>query len=419
MRGLFWRYLLAQTKRTAKSFWRVLGVALAILIAIGAAVAAFAVAGGREERMQLVRIGLVGAADDEIMRIGFAVLEELDTARFSVEFEHFAEEEEAKALLANDTIDAYLLIPEGFSRAFLYGEEKQLTYVMRETGVSVGAALTKEVFAVLSNYVNMTRAGVVGMCDFAEALGVSQSVVSEHNLDMTVAYVQLVARRSALTAVEELKLDESLSDGGYYIVAMTVFFLLLFGVACCQLRIRRDGQLDRLLCGRGLGAFGRVTAEYIPYLLAAMLVLLIPAASAGAVSEFVNFSLPELKYRLFSGYIKLALGALPAVFSVTALQFLLYEVTGGTVSCVLAQFGAAVGLGYVSGCFYPSAFFPEAVQRVARVLPTGSAFAWIGGILTDTPPLSALCGCICWGVGLLAATAGVRYLRLQKEEGTV
>ena len=43
------------------------------------------------------------------------------------------------------------------------------------------------------------------------------------------------------------------------------------------------------------------------------------------------------------------------------------------VSGVLLQFLCAVGMGYMTGCIYPSYFFPEGVQRVGAFLPSGAA----------------------------------------------
>ena len=56
------------------------------------------------------------------------------------------------------------------------------------------------------------------------------------------------------------------------------------------------------------------------------------------------------------------------------MQFAVYELTFGIISGVLAQFVLAAALGYISGCFYPYYMFPQSIQTVASVLPSGITF---------------------------------------------
>ena len=65
--------------------------------------------------------------------------------------------------------------------------------------------------------------------------------------------------------------------------------------------------------------------------------------------------------------------------TLSAMQFFIYEVTTGIVDGVVAQFLAAVGLGYITGCLFPSGFFPESVQRASVWLPTGAVRAYFAG----------------------------------------
>ena len=67
-----------------------------------------------------------------------------------------------------------------------------------------------------------------------------------------------------------------------------------------------------------------------------------------------------------------------------SISFLLWELVPDTVNGVLLQFITAVGIGYVSGCFYPSRLFPEAVQSFASVLPTGVALSGMRDALTGS-----------------------------------
>ena len=39
-------------------------------------------------------------------------------------------------------------------------------------------------------------------------------------------------------------------------------------------------------------------------------------------------------------------------------------------------------MGYVSGYFYPKTFFPEIVQKIGEIIPSGVAFSYIGASVT-------------------------------------
>ena len=75
--------------------------------------------------------------------------------------------------------------------------------------------------------------------------------------------------------------------------------------------------------------------------------------------------------------IELFFGIIPVIVALAAVQFFLYELTRGVISAVLWQFITAVLGCYVAGCFYPSTFFPEAVQYLAKYLPQGAVLRYM------------------------------------------
>ena len=79
-----------------------------------------------------------------------------------------------------------------------------------------------------------------------------------------------------------------------------------------------------------------------------------------------------------------------------ALQFVLYELTESAVAGVLLQFLNAALQGFFAGCFYPSAFFPEALRRLGEVLPAGLAMRELRALLLHEPVgvSAAVWGCL-------------------------
>ena len=90
------------------------------------------------------------------------------------------------------------------------------------------------------------------------------------------------------------------------------------------------------------------------------------------------------------GYLSLAVSLLPAIVLICSMQFFLYELTSNIISAVLLQILSVVALSYASGLLYPLYSMPEAVQKIAGFLPTGVAFNYVAGLLTDSPVLPVI-----------------------------
>ena len=61
----------------------------------------------------------------------------------------------------------------------------------------------------------------------------------------------------------------------------------------------------------------------------------------------------------------------------SAMGFFLLDALQGVVNKVLVTFIIDIFMAYVSGYFYPRAFFPDVVQHIGRLLPTGSALSFV------------------------------------------
>ena len=126
----------------------------------------------------------------------------------------------------------------------------------------------------------------------------------------------------------------------------------------------------------------------------------------GVVSELSGYSVISM--------IGFFLRALPFMLLIVLLSVFLWELVPGTVNGILLQFIASIGIGYISGCFYPSNMFPEAVQSFASVLPTGVALSGLRDALSgDWSPLRLII-CVIMSAALFAATCALRSFRLKK-----
>ncbi len=111
------------------------------------------------------------------------------------------------------------------------------------------------------------------------------------------------------------------------------------------------------------------------------------------------------------------LAFVPVLFPVAAmfaaLQFFLFEAADGIVNGILLQLICGIGMGYLSGYFYPSAFFPEKMRMLGELLPSGAAarFAQAGAL--GKISAAAWTAVFVWLSVFIVLTALVRWRRIR------
>ena len=398
---LFLTYFRLQLRRAARLLPRMLAVTL--LLAVLTALSALLVAGlhaGDEAAAEPVRIGLVGDLEENMLAEGLQMIESMDSSRFSIRFEPM-DETEAAAALRRGRIDGYAVIPAGFAEAMMLGEHRPIRYVSASGGADLGAQLMRELAETISRLVLETENAVYGAQDYvADNL---PEVNPYWAGDMLVfRYALRLMDRERLYDLETVDPDGALSLPGYYLCGLSLLFLMLWAISCAPLFAGRSRELGRLLQADGLGAAGQVLAEFLSYVLLMLCGLLAAGVLAGLLLGRFGLRFPELE----GGLPRFVLGALPTALMLCALQFLLFELAGGTVGGVLLQFLSAVLQGYLAGCFYPTSMFPEGLRRFGAALPAGAGMARLQALLLHS---SAGIGAVwLWLALLLTAAALLR-----------
>ena len=369
-------YFGLQLKRAARLLPRMLAVTL--LLAVLSAMSALILTRLNEDdaSQKRLRIGVAGDSGEEILSQALELLQSVDSSRFSVGFERM-EEAEGRRLLAKGELNGLVLFPDGFAQALWYGEHRPVTYLTRAAGSDVGSLMTRELVASISSLILETENAVYG----------AQALVREALPDqdpyrtgdrLVTRYASAILDRQRLYTVELPDAGNALSLAGYYLCGLSLVFVLLWSVSCTPFFSRRSRELGQVLSAEGFGAAGQVFCEFIAF----FLLLLCAMAVAGLLTFLLlgrfGVAIPELQ-RGEGSALSLLPALLPPALMLCAFQFLLYELSGSAVSGILLQFLSAVVQGYLSGCFYPSSFFPEASpgseMSPQNSVPASSAFS--------------------------------------------
>ena len=74
-----------------------------------------------EDERKKVEVGICGDLSDSYLGIGVLAVQQLDSSRFAINF-HTLEEAEAREMLLDGKLTAYLVIPDGFVDSVVSGE---------------------------------------------------------------------------------------------------------------------------------------------------------------------------------------------------------------------------------------------------------------------------------------------------------
>ncbi len=194
---------------------------------------------------------------------------------------------------------------------------------------------------------------------------------------LNLALINLVLSRSGFGEVELLGYADGLSMELYYFCKAVLLLLLLAGLLNCAFFARRSAALARFLKARGVGALWQILGEYLSYLGLVLMGLLSLSLPLVFILKQELIVIPEWEGMGTSPFFGFLKTLLPVAAMFGALQFFLYEAAEGIVNGILLQFLCGIGLGYLAGYFYPSAFFPERMRIIGSVLPSGAAARYV------------------------------------------
>lgn len=406
-------YFYAQWKRICKMLPAQLILNLVVCSCIGLLAGILLKEGVVEPGRQRYRIGLVGNTGDTYLGFGISVIQSVDDSRFIFDLVEMTEEE-AKKEFSQGKLYAYAVIPDDLLASVTSGaNDRPITFVATKGQKGLGGMVVEEIGDILSDMVLYSQSAVYGVQNVLSDNG-RDDIFWEMTEQINLLLIELVMQRGKLCNVEILGISNGLSTAGYYFCSILLVFFLLSGINNSPLFAHRSRALPQILAARGVGAVGQVTGEYFAYLCLILLcfsgvfIVLGVCLSAGIIdiAEWRGLGAEPL-----FGFI---IGLLPVIAMLTAMQFMLYELVTGFAGSILLQFICGIGMGYLSGFFYPAHFFPEALRKAGELLPAGVALRYADGCMTGDVSAAAVLGVLLYLFVFLALSVAARNSRIKK-----
>lgn len=375
--GKFCIYLKLQLKRVGKVFpviffmTLLLGAGLSLLVWMQFKL-------NREDAgKQKISLGIVGDTEDSYLGFGIYALENIDSSRYTITFVRL-EEKEASAQLEKGKISAYIRIPEGFVDSVVSGENMPVEFVSGASQGGIGTELLRELADAVSVLITESQTGIYSMQELYLDYKALETIYEDTD-KLNLRYFDVILSRENMYRMVTENERNVCSAAGYYLCAVILVFLMIWGMNGGALLVKNDMSLGKVLSAGGLNVWAQTSGEFAGYVcLMAGNSLGIVLVLVGAAGYF-RFSLPEAKE--LGDMIRFSLGIWPVLLCTASMQFLLYNLVTGLTEGLLLNFVGTVGLGYLSGCFYPISYFPEGVRRLASFLPTGIGMKYLESYL--------------------------------------
>ena len=390
------KYFVLQLKRAARFLP---GALCGVLVLFGCMSLLLGSITGGQTGDAKIRVGIVSATENSYLKWGLAAMQ-FDSSAMSLK-PVLMEEAEAARALERGQIAAYVVFPEEFIENAMAGQVGQLRLVSTLGATGLVSIFKEEVTVLVGKILSACEKGAYGAGAAVAAGGLPQEYGHYVN-EMSLEYLDLLFDRSRMYRVETLAQD-SLPLPQYMLGGLSVLLLMLCCLIFAPLYIRRDDSLEKLLLARRIGPVRQTAGEFLAYF-AALLVLLAAVSAvlrgSGLLPAAVSFG------RIFAG-------ALPTLLLAAALSFCLYGLSGQLVGGMLLSFFTVLVLGFAGGCMYPVQVFPQSLQRLAAVLPSGLARRSLTACLLGQGSV-AVPALLAWSGAFLAAAVGLRSRRIRR-----
>jgi ABC-2 type transport system permease protein len=227
---------------------------------------------------------------------------------------------------------------------------------------------------VATNIIIYSETGICTLRQLMNEEGYDKAYRAEKIDDLFMTYISALITRTEVAEITSLGLSDGLSTPEYYFAGLLLFFMLLLSFCAISFFLGGNDSRYKFMSAKGLSAPWQVVGEYIPFF---TINLICAGITIGLLGILTYKEVIELQVDIVSIAAKL----IPVCIMFSALGFMIFEILIGVINKILVAFMLYIGMGYVSGYFYPKTFFPDIVQKIGEMIPSGVAFQYLGAVL--------------------------------------
>lgn len=396
-------FFIVECKRTGKTLLKSIGSFCACLLLTAVLVAAFSAIMQNAQVFQKVNIGIAIPEGESISRLATQYISSMDSVRSVCDF-YYLDEQEAVEQLKQGTLQAVVVLPEGFYHDVQVGINPPAQIYFPKDAAQNTQVFEELVTAGVS-FLQTAEAGVYAALDTASYYGIE---LQGAGLGDTIAYlfVNQMLKRDSVYSARMLSSMGNLSVAEYYYAAGLVILLMMCGIQFGFLYGKRNRSVEDKLKIRGVGSLRQsvvkilVMTEFL--YVTGLLYYFAGIGVAGWTKTYFVFFQGTTWYAL----LLLCLGI--------AIYFhVLYELSGSSSQAAVFVFAVNVITIIGAGVLIPEAYLGKEIAGISHFLPMKYWNVYAAGMLEGELSKEAVTGTVFF---LLMGMAAGGFLSWRNEK---
>lgn len=364
-------FFIVECKRTGKTLLKSIGSFCACLLLTAVLVAAFSAIMQNAQVFQKVNIGIAIPEGESISRLATQYISSMDSVRSVCDF-YYLDEQEAVEQLRQGTLQAVVVLPEGFYHDVQVGINPPAQIYFPKDAAQNTQVFEELVTAGVS-FLQTAEAGVYAALDTASYYGVE---LQGAGLGDTIAYlfVNQMLKRDSVYSARMLSSMGNLSVAEYYYAAGFVILLMMCGIQFGFLYGKRKRSVEDKLKIRGVGSIRQSVVK--------ILVMTEFLYVTGLLYYFAGIGIAGWTKTYFVFYQGTTWYALLLLCLGIAIHFqVLYELSGSSSQAAVFVFAVNVITIIGAGVLIPEAYLGKEIAGISRFLPMKYWNVYAAGML--------------------------------------
>ena len=300
-----------------------------------------------------INLALVTEDDSKLMTTITNMVTEADSIKEYVNFIPCTRDE-LPSLLDNGGVYAGIILQEDAAKDIMSGKNTPIEIVFPKNS-GFEAAIISEMASAVASMLSTAQAGVYTSIDFYNA-HYKNNAKDEMIERLNLTYIVTVLFRGNTFNDHVISATGNISLILYYVIAAIAMFILFYSINSATIYSRYGIHLSNKLINNNVGILGQMFIKYLSILTSYgfLLIILLPI-----LFYFFEMSIA------FS----LILPIILAIFCISALTLLIYEVFSNNVTCILFIFLFSVFVSFISGCIIPALMLPDTITDISCFFP--------------------------------------------------
>lgn len=377
-------FFIVECKRTWKTLLKSIGSFCACLLLTAVLVAAFSAIMQNAQVFQKVNIGIAIPEGESISRLATQYISSMDSVRSVCDF-YYLDEQEAVEQLKQGTLQAVVVLPEGFYHDVQVGINPPAQIYFPKDAAQNTQVFEELVTAGVS-FLQTAEAGVYATLDTASYYGIE---LQGAGLGDTIAYlfVNQMLKRDSIYSARMLSTMGNLSVAEYYYAAGLVILLMMCGIQFGFLYGKRNRSVEDKLKIRGVGSIRQSVVK--------ILVMTEFLYVTGLLYYFAGIGVAGWTKTYFVFYQGTTWYALLLLCLGIAIYFhVLYELSGSSSQAAVFVFAVNVITIIGAGVLIPEAYLGKEIAGISHFLPMKYWNVYAAGMLEGELSKEAVTGTV-------------------------